>query len=192
MPAPLGRSHACSLVLEGLPSKGIYFSVDNNLQSAAFCDASWAACTETRRSLTGYCISLGSTLVSWRTKRQNTVFRSSAEAEYRSMASTVCEIQWLTYLLRDLHVEYKSPINLWCDNKAALYIATNPVFHERTKHTEIDCHVVREKYQRCLVVPWYIPTQSQLADVFTNPLAKTQSQNLMTKLGLAYIPQPST
>lgn len=108
------------------------------------------------------------------------------------MASTVYEIQWLTYLLRDLRVNYKQPIDLWCDNKAALHIAANPVFHERTKHIEIDCHVFCERYQRGMVMPRYVSTHHQIADVFTKSLAKPQFQYLLSKLGLADAHQSPT
>lgn len=108
------------------------------------------------------------------------------------MASIVCEIQWLTYLLRDLHVDFKQPIDLWCDNKAALHITVNPVFPERTKHVEIDCHVVREKYQAGLITPCYGPSHSQLADIFTKSLAKPQFHFLLSKLGLSDVHQPPT
>lgn len=158
--------------LKGCPSKGPYLPANNSLQPVVYCDAGWVACPDTRRSLTEFCISLGPTLVSWRTKKQSTVSRSSAEAEYRSMASAACEVQWLSYLLLDLHVRYKQPIDLWCDNKAALHITANPFFHERTKHIEIDCHVVRERYQRGLILLRYVSTHLQLADIFTKSLAK--------------------
>lgn len=139
---------------------------------------------DTRRSITGYCVALASALVSWRTNKQSIVSRSSVESEYRSMASIVGEIQWLTYLLRDLHVDFRQPIDLWCDNKAALHIAANLVFHERTKHLEIDCHIVREKSREGMVLPHYIPLQSQLANSFTKSLGRPQFQELSFKLGL--------
>ncbi|KAL2241039.1 UNVERIFIED_CONTAM: Retrovirus-related Pol polyprotein from transposon RE1 [Sesamum indicum] len=115
--------------------------------SRAFCDADWAACQETRRCLSGFCIFVGETPISWKIKKQTMVARSSVEAEYRSMATTTCEVTWLVYLLKNLGVEVKTPIPFYCDNKAALHITANPVFHERTKHLEIDCHVVRNKFK---------------------------------------------
>ena len=116
------------------PSTGIFISSNNDLNLSSYCDADWASCSETRRSLTGYCIFLGQTLVSWKTKKQAIVSRSSTEAEYRSLASTVCELLWISYILRDFDITVPLPIPIWCDNQAALHIVANPVFHERTKH----------------------------------------------------------
>ncbi|BBH08397.1 wall-associated kinase 2, partial [Prunus dulcis] len=133
--------------LKGTPGQGILLSSSNNFQLRAYCDSNWASCPMTRRSTTGYFVLLGESPISWKTKKQDTVSRSSAEAEYRAMAMATCELQWLRYLLYDLGLSHTTPSLLYCDNQAALYIAANPVYHERTKHIEIDCHVVREKIQ---------------------------------------------
>ena len=80
-------------------------------------------------------------------KKQTTVSLSSAEAEYRSMRRVCAELSWLSRLLNELEVPNVTPIPLKCDNMAAIYIAKNPVFHERTKHIDLDCHFVRENYR---------------------------------------------
>ena len=98
------------------PSTGIFISSSNDLHLLAYCDADWASCSKTRRSFRGYCIFLGQTFVSWKTKKQVTVSRSSAEAEYRSLASTSCELLWISYILRDFDTIVPLPIPIWCDN----------------------------------------------------------------------------
>ena len=128
----------------GTPKQGLFFSAKFDFKLKAFCDVDWAGCHNTRKSLTGYCVFLGENLISWRSKKQNIVSRPSTEDKYRSMASTYCEITWFFYLLEDFRIEHSKAALLYCENKAALHIATNPVFHERTKHIEIDCHLIRE------------------------------------------------
>ncbi|KAL2242589.1 UNVERIFIED_CONTAM: Retrovirus-related Pol polyprotein from transposon RE1 [Sesamum indicum] len=170
--------------LRGTHSSGLFFPVNNDFKLRAYSDADWASCQLTRRSTTGYCIMLGSSPVSWKTKKQNTVSRSSAEAEYRSMASTVCEITWINNVLKDLGINVQRPVAFYCDNKAAIHITENPVFHERTKHVEIDCHVVRDKYKEGLILPTYVNSKQQLADLFTKSLPSNPFMFLVSKLGL--------
>ncbi|KAL2248611.1 UNVERIFIED_CONTAM: Retrovirus-related Pol polyprotein from transposon RE1 [Sesamum indicum] len=147
--------------LKGTMHTGLFFAADSNFDLVSFCDADWAACKDSRRSLTGYCIFLGDSLISWKTKKQTTVARSSAEAEYRSMGSTTCELIWIHNLLKEFQLESPTPIPFFCDNQAALYIVANPVFHERTKHLEIDCHLVRDKYKQGFLLPKHIPSKNQ-------------------------------
>ncbi|GKC66783.1 putative reverse transcriptase, RNA-dependent DNA polymerase, LTR copia-type gag-polypeptide [Tanacetum coccineum] len=100
-----------------------------------------------RRSRTGCNLLLGGAPVSWKTKKQSIVSRSSAEAEYRSMASTVSEVLWMRWILSELDAFLEGPTLLFCDNQAARHIANNSVFHERTKHVEMDCYFVCERVE---------------------------------------------
>jgi len=95
--------------LKNAPGNDIFLSAASIPQLKAYSDSDWATCPETRKSVTGFSIYLGESLVSWKSKKQQTISRSSSEAEYRALAATTCEIQWLTYLLRDLHVSFTQP-----------------------------------------------------------------------------------
>lgn len=117
--------------------------------------------------------------------------QSSTEAEYRSMADACCELKWLRFILQDLGIEHLELATLHCDNQSALYIAKNPVFHERTKHIDLDCHLVRQNIQSGLVSTTYTPTALQVADIFTKPLGKASFGTLLGKLGVYNIHSPT-
>ncbi|GJR79770.1 putative RNA-directed DNA polymerase, partial [Tanacetum coccineum] len=137
--------------LKNSPGTGIQIFKDKNLKLSCFTDADWAKCLRTRKSVSGFCVFFGKSLVSWKSKKQTTISRSSAEAEYRCMASATCEIMWLINLLGDLCIKGQLPVNLYSDSSSAIQIAANPVFHERTKHFEVDVHFIREKVQNGVI-----------------------------------------
>lgn len=184
---------ACRVLryIKGSPGLGILLRADSALQVYAFCDSDWGACPLTRRSLTGFFVTLGGSPVSWKTKKQATVSRSSAEAEYRSMAVATSELVWLKTLLASLGVFPTQAMKLFCDSQAAIHIAKNPVFHERTKHIDIDCHFVRERLVRRDLVLSYLPSRQQPADLFTKALGIQQFLQLRSKLGMIDLHAPT-
>nr|XP_016462917.1 PREDICTED: uncharacterized mitochondrial protein AtMg00810-like [Nicotiana tabacum] len=128
------------------PGQGIVLSSTHNNTITAFCDADWAACPLTRKSVAGFLVKVGDSLISWKSKKQTTVSQSSAEAEYRSLATTVAELIWLYGLLTEVDTKIQLPINIYSVNKTAIQIAANLVYHERIKHIEIDCSIWNSKY----------------------------------------------
>ena len=105
----------------------MFLSANSELKLKAYYDANWVACPNTRRSISGFCVFLGESLISWKCKKQQVVSRSLAESEYRSMATVTSEVVWLIALLKTFGLEHNHAASLYCDNKATIYIAANPV-----------------------------------------------------------------
>ncbi|XP_038896371.1 uncharacterized mitochondrial protein AtMg00810-like [Benincasa hispida] len=187
----LNAAHHLLRYLKQSPGQGILISPITSFHLKAFVDVDWGSCPDTRRSITGFCIFLGAFIISWKSKKQATVSRSSAEAEYRALASVTSELMWISQLLKDLQVKILMPTTIFCDNQAVIVIASNPMFHERTKHIEIDYHFVQDKiaYGFLKVLP--IQSSQQLADMFTKALLTSVLSKLVSKLGIIDIHHPT-
>lgn len=149
------------------PSQGVLLAFSTSATLSVYCDSDLGGYPYTRRSTTGFYIMLVSSPISWKSKKQFVLARSSTEAEYRALVLTTCEVLWLQQLLKDLGLNSLNPTVIKYDNKAALSIVANLVQHERTKHVEMDCHFIREKQSIGAIKAEYIPSKDQLTDIFT-------------------------
>ncbi|KAM2975746.1 hypothetical protein FF1_001874 [Malus domestica] len=166
--------------LKGTHDHGLLYR-PSSLSITAYADADYAGDPNDRRSTGGYCIFLGSNLISWSSKKQRGVSRSSTEAEYRQLAYTAATLSWFRNLFHDLHL-YLTPPQLWCDNISALAVASNPVYQARMRHVEVDYHYVREKVTRKEIVVGYVASSDQVADFLTKGLSSTRFRFLLSKL----------
>nr|GEX92689.1 hypothetical protein [Tanacetum cinerariifolium] len=179
--------------------QGISLPKQGGTQLISYCDYDWMGCPFTRHSRTDYLLMLGGAPVSWKSKKQSVVSRSSAEAEYRvmatteyrAMATTVSEVLWFRWLLTELDAPQKGPTMLFCDNNVARHIAINPVFHELIKHIEMDCYFVRERVESKEISPTYIKSRLQIVDLLTKSLGGQQLSFLLNKLGITNLHAPT-
>lgn len=176
--------------IKGTAGQGILLQAKTIFQISGWCDSDWSTCPLTRRSVTGYFVQVGDSPISWKSKKQETVSLSSAEAEYRAMAFLTKELLWMKRLLTDLGINHDQPMRVLCDSKSAIYIATNPVFHERTKHIENDCHFVRDEIKKGTIATTHVSTTTQLADIFTKPLGRQSFEAFRDKLSIQNLHAP--
>ena len=169
--------------IKGTQGQGVLYENRGHTQVVGYSDADWACSPIDRRSTSGYCVFIGGNLISWKSKKQDVVARSSAEAEYRAMALVTYELIWLKHLLQKLRFGNDEQMKLICDNQAALHISYNLVFHERTKHIEVDCHFIREKIASGCISTSFVNSNDQLADIFTKSLRGPRIKYICDKLG---------
>jgi hypothetical protein len=171
--------------IKGTSHYGLKIHRSSSMELIAYSDADWAGCPDTRKSTSGFCVFIGNNLVSWSSRRQPTVSQSSAEAEYRAVANCIADCCWLRQLLHELHHPPTRATVVYCDNVSAMYMASNPVQHQRTKHIEIDLHFVRDRVALGEVRVLHVPTSSQFADIFTKGLPTTIFEEFRSSLNIA-------
>jgi uncharacterized protein YbaR (Trm112 family) len=170
--------------VRGTLHMGLLVCPSTALDLVVYSDADWAGCPDTRKSTSGYAVFLSDNLVSWSLKRQNTVSRSSAEAEYRAVANAIAEASWFRQLLSELHSPLCKTTLVYCDNISAIYMSSNPIQHQHTKHVEINLHFVRERVALGDVRVLHVPTTFQFADIFTKGLPSSVFTEFRSSLNI--------
>ena len=174
--------------LKGTPRRGLFFKKGEGTGIEIFSDADWAGTSDDKRS---YCSFVLGDLVTWKSKKQNVLSRSSAKAELRDTTHGICESIWLKMLLEEMGIKIQLPIRIHCDNKAAISISHNPIHHKCSKHVEVDRHFIKENIEEGPITMTYVPTFEQAADILTKALFKPAFEKLVDKLGLYNLYSPA-
>ena len=142
-----------------------------------YIDSDFAGSRVDYRSTTGYCTFLGGNLVTWRSKKQNLISKSSTEAEFRAMSKGIDEVMWIRNILEELQIPYIIPIDIRCDNKSAI----------RMKHVNIDRFYIQDHLEQGILKTEHVPFEEQCADIFTKGLSTKAMKHLISKLGMSSI-----
>lgn len=174
--------------LKGTTNFALLYKRGEEDNICGFTDADWAGDVHDRKSTTGFVFFLGSTPITWNSKKQPTVALSSTEAEYMAITEGAKEVVWLRRLFGELKLQdLTCPTTIHGDNQGSLNLAHNPVYHGRTKHIEVRHHFIREKILSREINLEYVPTGEQLADIFTKALGRIAFERIRGKLGLVKI-----
>ncbi|KAJ4723526.1 Retrovirus-related Pol polyprotein from transposon TNT 1-94 [Melia azedarach] len=170
--------------LKGTKKFGLFYSCSDNFELVGYSDSDWAGDTDDRKSTTGFVFFMGDTAFTWLSKKQPIVTLSICEAEYVAVTSCVCHAIWLRNLLKELRWSQEKPTKIYVDNKSAMALAKNPVFHDRSKHIDMRYHYIRECITRNDVHMEYVKSRDQIADIFTKPLKQEDFIRLRNSLGV--------
>ena len=166
------------------PNLGLFFEQGEENYLHGYTDADYGQDIDDRISVGAYIFFLGNSPVSWNSKKQSSTSRSSCESEYRALAQCSCEAIWIRRLLEELKILENKPTILFCDNQSSIKLSYNPVFHEKSKHFEIDYHFTRQKVENNIIRVEFIPSQEQPADLLTKPLGRIKFEDCRKKLHL--------
>ncbi|KAK6153484.1 hypothetical protein DH2020_013123 [Rehmannia glutinosa] len=169
--------------LKGCQEVGLWYLKEGGFKLIGYSDSDYAGCRADRKSTSGTCQMLGNRLISWFSKKQNTIATSTAEAEYIAAGSCCAQVLWMRQQLRDYEIEEKE-IPIMCDNTSAIAITQNPVLHSRTKYINVKYHFIRDHVEKKDITLEYISTDKQLADIFTKPLCESRFEELKHELRL--------
>ncbi|XP_072054367.1 secreted RxLR effector protein 161-like [Arachis hypogaea] len=159
--------------LQGTKHYGLIFNQCSDYRLYGFTDSDWAADLEDRKSVSGFCVFLGTNLISWYCRKQTTISRSSTEVEFRSLASYEVELEWIQNLLMEMKIKLDTSPTIFYDNMSTCMLAANPILYNKTKHFQLDIQCVRDKINSKLLQIVHIPGTEQIANILTKPLSST-------------------
>ncbi|CAJ2638092.1 unnamed protein product [Trifolium pratense] len=180
----LGAAKRVLRYVMGTMEYGIRFEKNSKFEAKGYCDSDWAGSVDDMKSTSGYVFNLGSGVISWCSKKQDNVAQSSAEAEYLAAGLATQQSLWLRRILEDIGEKQDGSLQLHCDNKSAIAMAKNPVFHSRTRHINIKHHFIRSVIEEGDVQLIFCSSQEQLADIFTKALPRGRFQQLREAMGV--------
>ena len=170
--------------LKGTRDLKLRLGGDGNISLSGYSDSDYGNCLDTWKSVSGYCFSLGSGLISYASRKQKTIATSTTEAEYVAVSEACREVCWLRQVLKELDLEQCNPTPLLCDNNGAIALSSDPTFHARVKHIDVRHHFIREKVEDKTIFITRVPSRENLADIFTKPLGRTEFLQFRPLLGL--------
>ncbi|KAL5866165.1 hypothetical protein ACOSQ3_003679 [Xanthoceras sorbifolium] len=170
--------------IKGTIDFGLFYSVSNDYKLVGYSDSDWGGDIDDRKSTSGFVFFMGNTAFTWMSKKQPIVTLSTCEAEYVAATSCVCHVIWLRNLLKELGLPQEEPTEICVDNKSAIALAKNPVFHDRSKHIDTRYHYIRECIAKRDVQMEYVKSKDQIADIFTKPLGFEDFSRLRSLLGM--------
>ena len=168
------------------PDLGLFYSASSSLLLSAFSDADFGGCKIDRKSTSGTCQFIGSSLVSWSSRKQSGVALSTTEAEYVAAASCCSQLIWMIATLRDYGLSFLERVPIYCDSTSAISVSKNPCLHSRSKHIDIRFHFLRDQYEKGVVDLIHVDIDNQLADILTKPLDEKAFTRLRGELGVVY------
>jgi hypothetical protein len=173
--------------IHGTINYGLRYTASNDIQFHGFIDSDWAGSAEDRKSTSCMCFSLGSAMISWGRRKQKFVALSTVETEYIATCEACTEAIWLRKLISDLFDQIPKSTIIHCDNQSYIRLSEHPVFHERSKHIEINYYFIRDKVQKGELKLEYIPTDEQTTDILTKPLSRIKFAYFREKIGIVEI-----
>ena len=174
--------------LKGTMDLGICYPSKKSFSLKPYSNVDWAGCIDDRKSTNGGNFFLGESLVSWISKKQTSISLSTTEAEYIAIVECCTQVEWMKQTLQDINVVFKEPTIIYCDNTSAINLSNNRIQHSKSKHIPIKYHYLRDQLANKNIKIEYIPTQEQVADIFTKPLCRDGVENITKKLGVIIPP----